>query len=218
MNPDLPPFNPARRRLARGGIAVPVVLASVISRNAFAAVPYQCTVSGKLSGNMSLFGPNKDASDTCTMRAGRNELTGLLQDDKTSFASVFGQTFYANGDNTAATKLAGDPFKEESKDKAGDDKGMPSKAPQDATLYQVLKLDQYVAGAKPKDPEFARMAIVAYRNATAGPSDLYPLTKQQVVAMFKAAVAGREYEGATTMGPFKWQPSDVHKYFEHLYH
>lgn len=44
------PVDLSRRRLAKSGLAAPVVLASLASKNALASVPYRCTISGKLSG------------------------------------------------------------------------------------------------------------------------------------------------------------------------
>lgn len=51
-----PPVNTTRRRLTQGGLAAPVVLASLASKNALATAPYNCTISGKLSGNTSSHG------------------------------------------------------------------------------------------------------------------------------------------------------------------
>ncbi|MEO9101394.1 MAG: hypothetical protein ABI212_05205 [Burkholderiaceae bacterium] len=220
MNSNQASPNIARRRLTRGGLALPVVLASVVSRNAFAEVPYQCTPSGIQSGNTSLFGPHKDSSAVCTLRAGRAELISKLESDGTVFASVFDQEFFANGNNLEANKLSGDSFKVSTKERSENTKKAEKtgKEWQEATAYQVLKIDSFAPGTKPKDLEFARMAIVAYINATDGPSDLYPLTKPQVVAMFKSAVNNRDYDGRTSMGPFTWSPSEVRRYFEHLYH
>jgi len=39
-----------RRRLAKGGLAVPVVLATLASKPVLGAAAYNCTISGKLSG------------------------------------------------------------------------------------------------------------------------------------------------------------------------
>lgn len=46
------PQSPARRRLARGALATPAVLASITSKNALAG-NYHCSTSGAQSGNMS---------------------------------------------------------------------------------------------------------------------------------------------------------------------
>jgi hypothetical protein len=57
-----PTVNTARRRLAKGGLAAPVVLATLASKNALAAAPYNCTISGQLSGNTSSHGDPVDCS------------------------------------------------------------------------------------------------------------------------------------------------------------
>jgi hypothetical protein len=43
----------SRRRFAKAGLAAPVVLATLASKPVLGAVPWKCTISGKVSGNMS---------------------------------------------------------------------------------------------------------------------------------------------------------------------
>jgi hypothetical protein len=45
-----------RRRLTRGGLSIPVVLATLGSRPVLGAAPYNCTISGQMSGNTSSHG------------------------------------------------------------------------------------------------------------------------------------------------------------------
>jgi len=52
----LPQIDEQRRRLAKGGLAAPIVLGTLLSRPVLGAAPYNCTVSGKLSGNTSSHG------------------------------------------------------------------------------------------------------------------------------------------------------------------
>ena len=55
--------NQQRRRFTKGGLAAPVVLATLASKPVLgASFSYHCTVSGKLSGNTSSHG-----SDTCVV-------------------------------------------------------------------------------------------------------------------------------------------------------
>lgn len=42
-----------RRRLIKGGISAPVVLATLSSKSVLGAAPHNCTISGQLSGNVS---------------------------------------------------------------------------------------------------------------------------------------------------------------------
>lgn len=205
MNADQKPTNPSRRRLTRGGMALPVVLASLASRNAFAAAPYRCTISGKLSNNLSPFGPNRDPSATCKLGSGRRQTSSLLHSDQTPFSSVFAPpyAYYANGTNETATQIAGAPFKKDS---------------QAATLLQVIKLTGG-GGLQPAvDLDFAQVAVVLYNNAPTGSSDNYPLTRPQVVAMYNAATRNSNYNGTTSMGDFTWTPTEIRSYFYELYH
>jgi hypothetical protein len=48
--------NALRRRVTRGGLSIPVVLATFGSRPVLGAAPYNCTISGQLSGNTSSHG------------------------------------------------------------------------------------------------------------------------------------------------------------------
>lgn len=45
-----------RRRISQAGLVAPVVLATLTSKSALGAAPYNCTISGKLSGNLSTHG------------------------------------------------------------------------------------------------------------------------------------------------------------------
>ncbi|MDP2834204.1 MAG: hypothetical protein Q8Q28_13100 [Pseudomonadota bacterium] len=42
-----------RRRLTQGGLAAPVVLATLLSKPVLGAAPHNCTISGQISGNLS---------------------------------------------------------------------------------------------------------------------------------------------------------------------
>lgn len=45
-----------RRRISQAGLVAPVVLATLTSKSALGAAHYNCTISGKLSGNLSTHG------------------------------------------------------------------------------------------------------------------------------------------------------------------
>lgn len=51
-----PPVDEKRRRLAKGGLAAPIVLGTLLSRPVLGAAPYNCTISGQMSGNVSSHG------------------------------------------------------------------------------------------------------------------------------------------------------------------
>lgn len=53
---SLPQIDEQRRRLSKGGLAAPIVLGTLLSRPVLGAAPYNCTISGQLSGNTSSHG------------------------------------------------------------------------------------------------------------------------------------------------------------------
>lgn len=63
--------SPARRRLVRTAMAAPVVLGSLASKPVLGAAPYQCTISGQVSGNLSR------SSDVSVCRIGINRAAWL---------------------------------------------------------------------------------------------------------------------------------------------
>jgi len=50
------PVDATRRRLSQASLVAPIVLATLASKNALGAAPHNCTISGKLSGNLSHHG------------------------------------------------------------------------------------------------------------------------------------------------------------------
>lgn len=48
-----------RRRLAKGGLVAPIVLGTLLSRPVLGAAPYNCTISGQISGNVSSHGEDQ---------------------------------------------------------------------------------------------------------------------------------------------------------------
>lgn len=51
-----------RRRLVKGGLATPAVLATLASKQVLGSAPYNCSMSGKLSGNVSGHGKAQTCS------------------------------------------------------------------------------------------------------------------------------------------------------------
>lgn len=50
--------NDARRRFAKTGLGAGAVIATLVSQPVLGAVPYNCTISGHASGNVSTHGPD----------------------------------------------------------------------------------------------------------------------------------------------------------------
>jgi hypothetical protein len=203
------PVDLTRRRLAKGGLAAPVVLATLASRNALAAVPYQCTISGQMSGNAS---PNGPADSTPCNTLGYS-------------GSYWSATLSNNGQTLGARKLAdlsltsaydtdhttGQNFFIIAHDS--------SSSTQPSTLYEILN---YGAGSPaPPNLDYAKKALVLYLNAEAlngSGSGQYPLTTVEAGAMFNAIVASAGYSGTTSLGPFSWSNDQLKSYIDSLYH
>lgn len=193
---DIKPVDINRRRLTRGGLATPVVLATLASKNAL-AVPYQCTLSGKLSNNASPHGPK--TSEDCHVGQGATYWSTALLGDTNTFNAIFGVNLYYY----KPTKI-------------GNSTMLEPKTP--ATLLQVLTIAAVpnTAGYQPQELSFAKQAVVLYKNAPVS-GDVYPLTKQQVIDMFKAVIDNQNYTINAASISKAWTPADIRSYFNELY-
>jgi len=57
-----PQVDQRRRSLAKGALAAPIVLGTLMSRPVLGAAPYHCTISGQISGNIS---PRPGGDENC---------------------------------------------------------------------------------------------------------------------------------------------------------
>lgn len=192
--PDL-----ARRRLAKGGLALPVVLSSLISKPVLGAAPYNCTISGAMSGNTSSHG-----QDVACNALGRSPgywkthaYDWIRYTPDTPFKEVFADAYWWISKNANAVELC--PFQYQ------------NCAP-DPTLMQVLTS---TAGMRPNlnYPALGRAAVASLLNAYAFAPN-YPLTPSQVVAMFNAVYLGGLYPINSSAS---WDAGQVMIYFESLY-
>ena len=173
MHPTSSPANPMRRRLAKGGLAAPVVLASLASKNALAGAPYKCTVSGKMSGNYSPGATGHNSSVVCSS-LGNSCATwaGACKNDPKTFVNCGFPDNY-NG------KISG------SKCYLGD-KQQTSGWQKPATCYHVLSHSGTVGS--PLNPLLAKQALCAYLNAGLLGAE-YPVTGAECVTIYKTAVS-----------------------------
>ncbi len=205
MNDQTTLTNPSRRRLAKGGLAVPVVLASLTSKNAFAALPYHCFVSGQLSNNQSAFGPNQQtANQSCTLPLNNARVQSALQNDRTTFSSVFGIKIYVRTNNTLTTS-------------AIDSNNNPLP---EATLLQVLKLTNATFSGNNPVPNLVplKQAVVLYKNALVypPPNDLVPLTTAQIIGLAQARYNNGSYTVKTSIGDKTYTSAQIDTYFNQL--
>lgn len=182
-----------RRRLTKGGLAAPVVLATLASKNALAAAPYNCTVSGKLSGNTSSHGTpvacsSLGVSPGCWKSPHVKGTAPSYSDTrwpspynpKTPFTTAFSS--YPSGFNTK-------------------------------TMLEALS----TGGGG--NIALARAAIASLLNSLKFAPD-YPLTPTQVQQLFNATCNGGSIVLSTVFnvtGTEAWYMADVKSYFESLY-
>lgn len=188
-----------RRRLTKGALALPVVLATLASKPVLGAAPYNCTISGALSGNTSTHGQEVPCSSLGLSpgywKNHRSDWRTVNPD--AAFKTVFADAYWWISQNTNAVELCPAQYQN---------------CKPDPTLMQVLTS---TAGMRPNlnYPALARAAVASLLNAYKFAPD-YPLTPNRVVAMFNAVYLGGSYEINPTTS---WGPSQVMIYFESLY-
>lgn len=204
MNQDLnqPPIDESRRRLAKGGVAGSIILSSLVGKSAL-AIPYRCTVSGQVSGNMSPVG--RDTTTSCDVgfspaewvtRVSSGSFTGTNGVLTTAqFNTIFGSHFATNAANTQIVPVG----------------TVGSHA---STLLEILTLNAG-GGIDALKLTFARLAVATFlnRRATAG----FPLSELQIVDMFNTTADGvgiYHYSGALDVPMGR---TDVSNYWTFLY-
>lgn len=200
MKKDLnqPPIDESRRRLAKGGVAGSIILSSLVSKGAL-AVPYRCTVSGQVSGNLSPVGRDSVSCDvglspsewaTNVSNGTFNGTNGVLT--TAQFNTIFGSHFNVLSNQIVPPGTVGSTA---------------------ATMLQVLTLPAG-PGMTTAKLDFGRLAVATFlnRRATAG----FPLTEQQVVDMFDDTADGvgiYNYSGALDVAMNR---TDVANYWTYL--
>lgn len=190
MTSGLPKINEGRRKLTKVGLAVPAVLGTLASKPVLANVPWKCTISGQVSGNVS-----GHENETCnTLGSSHAELsTTFSTNQATKLSDLFsGLTvfFHWNGTTNSLTTASSDP---------------------EATVYQIL------SSTAPTGLEYAQKAVVILLNAKSiADTTLYPLTESQAKNLYIAAATGGYY--TETSPPVNWSNAQVTYYIDLLYH
>lgn len=184
-----PPVNEGRRNLTKAGLAVPAVLGTLASRPVLANVPWKCTISGQVSGNVS-----GHESETCnSLGSSHADLTSSYSSSTDTLSDLFpGLTvyFHWNSSTNSLTTAPGDP---------------------EATIPQIL------GSIPPSGLEYAQKAVVLLLNAKSiADTSLYPLTEFQAKNLYIAAATGGSYND--TNPPVNWANAQVNYYIDLLYH
>lgn len=218
--PDL-----SRRRFTRAGAAAPVVLGSLISKPVLATgdrPPYNCTISGQMSGNTSSH-PTKVDCKTLGRSPGywKNHTgwpagisRGYLPDNSCSFSISQPAGSFFNGLSVGGSTLA-TAFRRKASGGACIvlDKGDAewNSTTDKATLLQVVNTGGGLNESTYK--ALGRATVASLLNALAF-APAYPLTPKQVIDMFNAVHAGGTYQ--VNPSTF-WTADQVKTYFESLY-
>ena len=210
----------SRRRFTRAGVTGSVVLGALASKPVLGAAPYQCTVSGQVSGNLS--------------RAGSAAECGLLGDSPsewvaaTSWPSPFdkGTAPTTNCSFTGGGRVKGTEFNGYS--------GLiaafyflsvdpPGSVPRSCTITLAPQMNAaatmlQVLSTTDTNEKFrlGRAVVASLLNASRPglPGTDYPVTTQTIIAMFNATFNGGTYPVNSTTS---WDRALVILYLESLY-
>lgn len=196
------PVDLSRRRLAKGGLAAPIVLATLASKNALAA-PYHCTISGQLSGNVS---PRGDAGESCDLGPSVSELTDV---NSTAWGTVNKTALFKDIFNGSHSDVyyVGSGGRLRSKTTAS--------GAHAASLFEVMTITLTNSSNPPPDLVLGRAAIAAYVGwALAAPN--YPLSDQDIKTMFDHAIQPVDYPYPSSLGTVNLSRDEVVQYFSFL--
>lgn len=197
--------NPGRRRIAQAGLGATAVLGVLRAKPVLAAdgAAHHCSVSGQVSGNMSL---PADAIDCSELGRTPDELQALSKQSwnrDALFNTIFGGNYFFS-DKAASSNAA---FM------LSTQKDATYKF--DAGLRQVLANTPATTGDQ---YDLGRAAVASYLNAQLTVSTTgYPLTEAQVIAMFAAVFAGGTYKAEAGSLEKNWDREKVTMYFRSLY-
>jgi hypothetical protein len=216
-----------RRQLIKSAVAAPVVLSSLASKPVLGAeMPYQCTVSGQVSGNLSrsadesvcAIGDSRSTWLGLTSWAAGNMTKGGPPNEKCNFtgpSTSRGTNF--NGFSRSGTDVLIDAFFN-NPIASGSDKscsvmttvapGSPDPTPDPVNMYQVLSS----SNADPKF-ELGRTVVVSLLNAYKFGSG-YPVNAWNIIKMFNSTFNGGTYN---VVGTVQWDREQVIHYLQLLY-
>lgn len=183
------PIDISRRRLTKGGLAAPIVLATLASKNALANPAYRCTISGKLSG-----GSTHSTTDTCDLGSSVSDLRddsgwGSVVTKTDAFRSIFTDRYWKDSGGNLRNKPAKPPTPG------------PGVFPIPATFEDVITIDTVNSTNPPHDVELGRLAIAVYVGYSAAGAGDYPLTLDQIKGMFDSAFNNTAYSYPDAINP-----------------
>jgi hypothetical protein len=211
---ESPQVDANRRRLTKAGLAAPAVLGVLASRKVLAEAPWNCTVSGQISGNISR--PGAVACSTVGQGFSAYNVDGTNWPPSCTnyFPSTGnGCNFNQALDFSAVPALLTTKFR--------DAFTMPQgSGTRPATILEVYNGAAGLASLSANiSLEFGREALLAllnsYFNPTSNPNG-FPLSPGDVVAMFNAIAISNSYNTGIP-GAAPWNGATVLAYWKMLH-
>jgi hypothetical protein len=198
-------FDPKRRRVFKGGATV--VLASLISRPVLGAdTPWNCTISGQLSGNVSTHGEAlcalEDSAASMRNTYPYPVATSSMVMISTLFSTLTTSYFFVSGATVSSGTIDGGVLSFYSN-------GIAPSGSTVASINQILNLPT------PSGGDYAVKALVLLLNARSH-APTYPLTVSQAMALYVAAATGAHF--VDTNPAVDWDTVTLRSYINLLYH
>lgn len=196
-----------RRRLTIGALVAPVVLSTFPGKNALASTPYNCTISGNLSGNTSSHGHEVNCG-TLGVSPGCWKSPHVCGTRKhgSSYNFVSPPRWPVPYTPTTLFKLAFTAWPNGFTNLGYD--------PNSTTMVDALRTEGNAGG----NVAFTRAAVASLLNASYFPD--YPLNALQVKQLYDATVNGGSIllsDFFNVTGGTIWHLQEVMNYFESLY-
>jgi hypothetical protein len=216
---EQPDATMSRRRFTRAGVTGSVVLGALASKPVLGAAPYQCTVSGQVSGNLS-----HTTSDSCrigykpsywsTATSWPIPFTkGKLPSFQCAFNPATDRGTNFNGYTAGAATLKNAFYNLENDPPGGGNKScdvVTTTTLNPATMLQVLST---TTANDYGDFHLGRVVVASLLNAAQFPTT-YPISAQRIIAMFNATFPSGSYP---VNGTTSWSRAQVIVYLEQLF-
>lgn len=199
--------DPLRRKLAKGGLGLPVVLATLASKPVFGATPWKCTISGQVSGNMS-----GHESETCNT-LGYTPTHWRETTTWPNHSMFFSRPTVGTRGAKLFTLCPDDPAY--ALHKFADAYTSSLRPGQDATTWEVINGNILMKGSYATiDLGIETVAALLNSMDPIKGYDKYPVSPWDVIEIFNQIVADGTY--TTVMGT-DWRAEDVTNYFRMLH-
>lgn len=215
---EVKPIDPKRRQLTKAGLAAPAVLGTLASKKVLAEAPWNCTVSGQISGNISRPGDVPCSS----VGSGFSAYAANGSNWPPTCRYYFSPTGNSCNFNSPLSfnQTPNDPLTSRFSDVFRMPQGQGSGNTRVATILEVYNNASGLTSINGNiSIEFGREAILALLNAYKNPTSNtngFPLSPAEVVMMFNAIAATNSYNTGIP-GAAPWNGQTVLAYWKLLH-